>query len=64
MTETVLVACHLFKELYEHISSIEEILATLEGLANKEGFERMEKGLEEYRKSMWLRRVLIRSERF
>jgi len=40
----------LLKELYEHFAKIEEILATLEELANKEGLERIERSLEEYKK--------------
>ncbi len=40
----------LLEELYEHFDRIEEILATLEELANKKGMKRIEKGLEEYRK--------------
>ncbi|HKZ94482.1 MAG TPA: hypothetical protein VJ249_07890 [Candidatus Bathyarchaeia archaeon] len=50
MTETVLVPRSLLKELYEHFAKIDEILATLEELANKEGLERIEKSLQEYKK--------------
>jgi hypothetical protein len=50
LTEAVSVPRPLLKELYEHFARIEEILATLEELMNKEGLERIEKGLEEYKK--------------
>jgi hypothetical protein len=40
----------LLKELYAHFAKIEEILATLEELADKEGLKRIEKSLEEYEK--------------
>ena len=46
----------LLKELYEHFAKIEEILATLEELTNKEGLERVEKSLEEYEK-IWRWRI-------
>jgi len=44
----------LLKELYEHFAKIEEILATLEELANKEGLERIERSLQEYRKKEYM----------
>ena len=50
MTEAVSVPRPLLKELYEHFAKIEEILATLEELANKEGLERIKKSREEYKK--------------
>jgi len=50
LTEAVPVPRPLLKELYEHFAKIEEILATLEELSNKEGLERIEKSLEEYKK--------------
>ena len=50
MTEAVSVPRPLLKELYEHFAKIEEILATLEELMNREGLERIEKSLEEYKK--------------
>jgi uncharacterized ferredoxin-like protein len=40
----------LLKELYEHFDKIEEILATMEELADKKGLKRIEKSLEEYKK--------------
>lgn len=50
MTEVVSVPRPLLKELYEHFAKIEEILATLEELMNREGLERIKKSLEEYKK--------------
>jgi hypothetical protein len=50
LAKVVSVPRPLLKELYEHFARIEEILATLEELSNKEGLERIEKSLEEYKK--------------
>lgn len=50
MSEAVSIPRPLLKELYEQFAKIEEILATLEELMNKEGLERVEKSLEEYKK--------------
>ncbi|MFQ6052527.1 MAG: hypothetical protein ACE5K4_12675 [Candidatus Hydrothermarchaeota archaeon] len=50
MSEAVSIPRPLLKELYEHFAKIEEILATLEELMNKEGLERIDKSLEEYKK--------------
>jgi hypothetical protein len=44
----------LLKELYEHFSRIEEILATLEELVNKEGLKRVERSLQEYKKKEYV----------
>lgn len=54
MTEAVSVPRPLLKELYEHFVKIEEILATLEELMDKEGLERIEKSLEEYKKKEYV----------
>ena len=54
MTKVVSVPRPLLKELYEHFARIEEILATLEELSNKEGLERIEKSLEEYKKKEYI----------
>ena len=54
LTEAVPVPRPLLKELYEYFAKIEEILATLEELSNKEGFERIEKSLEEYKKKEYV----------
>lgn len=54
MTETVSIPLPLLKELYEHFDRIEEILATLEELSDKEGLKRIEKSLEEYEKKEYI----------
>ena len=54
LTETVSIPLPLLKELYEHFDRIEEILATLEELSDKEGLKRIEKGLEEYKKKEYI----------
>jgi len=54
LTEAVSIPRPLLKELYEHFAKIEEILATLEELANKEGLERIEKNLQEYKKKGYI----------
>jgi len=54
LTEAVSVPRPLLKELYEHFAKIEEILATLEELANKEGLERIERSLQEYKKKEYV----------
>lgn len=52
LSEAVSIPRPLLKELYEQFAKIEEILATLEELMNKEGLERVEKSLEEYKKKI------------
>ena len=54
MTETISVPLPLMKELYEHFDRIEEILATLEELSDKEGLKRIQKSLEEYKKKEYI----------
>ncbi len=48
--DVVSVPKALLEELYVHFMKIEEILATLEELMDKEGLERIKRGLEEYKK--------------
>jgi len=50
LTEAVTIPKPLVKELYEHFSKIEEILATLEELMDKEELKRIKKSLEEYKR--------------
>jgi len=50
LTEAVSVPRPSLKKLHEHFAKIEEILATLEELTNKEELERIKKSLEEYKK--------------
>jgi hypothetical protein len=54
LSEAVSVPRPLLKELYGHFAKIEEILATLEELSDKEGLERIKKSLEEYKKKEYL----------
>lgn len=54
MAETVSIPLRLLKELYEHFDHIEEILATLEELSDKQGLERIKKGLEEYKRKEYI----------
>ena len=54
MAQTVSVPLPLLKKLYKHFDRIEEILATLEELSDKEGLERIKKGLEEYKKKEYI----------
>jgi hypothetical protein len=54
VTETVSIPLTLLRELYEHFDRIEEILATLEELSDKEGLRRIEKSLEEYKKREYI----------
>ena len=54
MAETVSIPLPLLKELYAHFDRIEEILATLEELSNKEGLKRIEKSLKEYKRKEYI----------
>lgn len=54
LTEVVPIPRPLLKELYEHFDRIEEILATLEELSDKEGLKKIEKSLEEYKKKEFI----------
>ncbi len=52
--DVVSVPKALLEELYVHFMKIEEILATLEELMDKEGLERIKRGLEEYKKGEYV----------
>jgi hypothetical protein len=54
LTEVVSIPRPLLKELYEHFDRIEEIFAALEELSNKEGLERIEKSLKEYKEKKFI----------
>ena len=54
MIETISIPLPLLKELYEHFDRIEESLATLEELSDKEGLERVKKSLKEYKKREYI----------
>ena len=59
--DVVSVPKALLKELYVHFMKIEEILATLEELMDKEGLERIKRGLEEYKKSRYCNELIKES---
>lgn len=44
----------LLKDLYVGLAKVEEVLATLEELMDKEGLERTRKAEEEYRKGRYI----------
>jgi len=48
MTESLSVPKSVLKELQEHARQIDEIIATLEELADQEGVQRIKTGLKEY----------------
>jgi hypothetical protein len=50
LTEAISVPRLLPKELHEHFDKIEEILATVEELSDKEGLERTKKSLRDHKK--------------
>lgn len=50
MAESIAIPKTLLKDLYMGLAKVEEVLATLEELMDKEGLERIRKAEEEYRK--------------
>ena len=54
MVESVAVPKELLKDLYLGLSKVEEVLATLEELMDKEGLERIRKAEEEYGKGEYV----------
>ena len=50
MAESVAVPKELLKNLYMGLAKVEEVLATLEELTDKEGLERIREAEEEYRR--------------
>lgn len=50
MAESVAVPKELLKNLYKWLVEVEEVLATLEELMDKEGLERIRRAEEEYRR--------------
>ena len=50
MAESIAIPKTLLKDLYMGLAKVEEVLATLEELMDKEGLERTRKAEEEYRK--------------
>jgi hypothetical protein len=54
LTEYIAIPKTLLKDLYMGLTKVEEFLATLEELMNKEGLERTRKAEEEYRKGEYV----------
>jgi N-methylhydantoinase B/oxoprolinase/acetone carboxylase alpha subunit len=52
--ESVTVPKGLIKDLYAGLAQVEEVLATLEELMDKEGLERIRRAEEEYRKGEYI----------
>ena len=50
LAKTVTIPKELLKDLYVGLARVEEVLATLEELMDKEGLKRIRKAEEEYRK--------------
>jgi len=50
LAESIAIPKTLLKDLYMGLAKVEEVLATLEELMDKEGLERIRKAEEEYRK--------------
>ncbi len=54
MTESITIPRDLLKQLHEGLIRVEEALATLEELTNKEGMRRTRKAEEEYKKGKYI----------
>ena len=54
MAESIAIPKTLLKDLYMGLAKVEEVLATLEELMNREGLERTRKAEEEYRKGEYV----------
>jgi len=54
LTEYINIPTVLLKELQEGLVRVEEVLATLEELANREGLERIKIAEEEYKKGEYI----------
>jgi len=54
LTENITIPKDLLKELREGLLRVEEVLATLEELTNREGLERTRKAEEEYKKGEYV----------
>ena len=54
MVESVTIPKELLKDLYTGLARVEEVLATLEELMDKEGLERIHKAEDEYRKGKYV----------
>jgi len=54
LAESVTIPKGLLKDLYIGLAKVEEVLATLEELMDKESLERIRKAEEEYRKGEYI----------
>jgi hypothetical protein len=54
LTEYITIPKGLLKELQEGLVRVEEVLATLEELTNREGLERVKIAQEEYKKGEYI----------
>jgi len=54
LTEYITIPKELLKELQEGLIRVEEVLATLEELTNREGLERIKRAEEEYNKGEYI----------
>jgi len=54
LTEYITIPKGLLKELQEGLVRVEEVLATLEELTNREGLERVKIAEEEYKKGEYI----------
>jgi len=54
MAESLSVPRSVLKELQDHARQIEEIIATLEELADREGIRRIRSSLKEYEKGEYV----------
>jgi len=54
LAESVTIPKGLLKDLYTGLAKVEEVLATLEELMDKEGLERIRKAEEEYEKGEYI----------
>jgi hypothetical protein len=54
LAESIAIPKTLLRDLYLGLAKVEEVLATLEELMNKEGLERTRKAEEEYRKGEYV----------
>jgi len=54
LTGSIAIPKELLKDLYTGLARLEEVLATLEELMNKEGLERIRKAEDEYEKGEYV----------
>jgi len=54
LTEHITIPKGLLKELHEGLVKVEEVLATLEELTNREGLNRIKRAEEEYKKGEYI----------